>query len=482
MGHDVRAVLWTLIALLTSLTHSQSLPYNPTTILFSRTSSWNHNIAYVFLQNSNTHQLVSLNISSTLSPSNLSLESISPNLPFLSDDTNAFIPSISSAGEISVYTGSCSTSTSSSLWRFTPTNGSSIGNGTWLQDITTTASDVTSASLPGADFLSRGFSFSPLVYANASETNIYVFGGMCPTYAATSSTWQSAASYSNHMLRLAPTISSSSRTTYTLDLTSSRGPPIAEAGFTITGLVPTYSNASGIMTQQQTFVLLGGHTQNAFINMSQVAIWSLPEESWSFVTVDSPSSSSNANTELAIKSTVTSIDSRSGHSAVLTEDGSKVIVYGGWVGDINQAADPQLAVLSLGTGFGGSGDWQWSVPAQQPSGTGMYGHGAVMLPGNIMMVLGGFNISSSGTSKRATTVGTQALFYNATSMTWVSNYTNPAYVAAIASQAATASSSAHSKSSSLKVGLGLGIPLLLLVQSTIETSTTRSTRKRPRKS
>jgi hypothetical protein len=318
---------------------------------------------------------------------------------------------------------------------------------------------VTSASLPGADFLSRGFSFSPLVYANASETNIYVFGGMCPTYAATSSTWQSAASYSNHMLRLAPTISSSSRTTYTLDLTSSRGPPIAEAGFTITGLVPTYSNASGIMTQQQTFVLLGGHTQNAFINMSQVAIWSLPEESWSFVTVDSPSSSSNANTELAIKSTVTSIDSRSGHSAVLTEDGSKVIVYGGWVGDINQAADPQLAVLSLGTGFGGSGDWQWSVPAQQPSGTGMYGHGAVMLPGNIMMVLGGFNISSSGTSKRATTVGTQALFYNATSMTWVSNYTNPAYVAAIASQAATASSSAHSKSSSLKVGLGLGIPL-----------------------
>ena len=175
--------------------------------------------------------------------------------------------------------------------------------------------------------------------------------------------------------------------------------------------------------------------------------------------MDSPSSSSNANTELAIKSTVTSIDSRSGHTAVLTEDGSKIIVYGGWVGDINQAADPQLAVLSLGTGFGGSGDWQWSVPAQQPSGTGMYGHGAVMLPGNIMMVLGGYNISSSGTSKRATIAGTQALFYNATSMTWVSNYTNPAYVAAIESQAATASSSAHSKSSSLKVGLGVGIPL-----------------------
>jgi hypothetical protein len=175
MGHDVRAVLWTLIALLTSLAYSQSLPYNPTTILFSRTSSWNQDIAYVFLQNSNTHQLVSLNISSTLSPSNLSLESISPNLPFLSDDTNAFIPSISSAGEISVYTGSCSTSTSSSLWRFTPTNGSSIGNGTWLQDITTTASDVTSASLPGAGLRKCFRNRHICIWGNVSNLCRYIF-------------------------------------------------------------------------------------------------------------------------------------------------------------------------------------------------------------------------------------------------------------------------------------------------------------------
>lgn len=278
---------------------------------------------------------------------------------------------------------------------------------------------------------------------------------------ATTSTWQSSASYSNQMLRLAPTISSStsstSRTTYTLDLTSSRGPPIAEAGFTITGLTPTYSNGSGVMTQQQNFVLLGGHTQTAFINMSQVAIWSLPEESWSFVTVDSPSSSSNGNTELAIKSTVTSVDSRSGHTAVLSEDGSSVIVLGGWVGDVSQAADPQLAILSLGTGFGGTGDWQWEVPTQQPFGGGMYGHGAVMLPGNIMMVLGGYNISTSTTSKRATDASTPAMFFNATSMQWVSNYTNPAYVAAIASNVASASSS--SKFNSTKVGLGAGFGL-----------------------
>lgn len=166
---------------------------------------------------------------------------------------------------------------------------------------------------------------------------------------------------------------------------------------------------------------------------------------------------SNGNTELAIKSTVTSVDSRSGHTAVLSEDGSQIIVLGGWVGDVNQAADPQLAVLSLGTGFGGNGNWQWEVPTHQPSGNGIYGHGAVMLPGNVMMVLGGYNISASSSSKRATGSSTPAMFFNATSMQWVSNYTNPSYVAAIASNAASASSS--SKSNSTKAGLGAGLGL-----------------------
>ena len=256
------------------------------------------------------------------------------------------------------------------------------------------------------------------------------------------------------MLRLTATASFQ----YDLDVTNSRGPPIAEAGFTITGLTPTFSNSTG---QQQNFVLLGGHTQTAFINMSQLAIWSLPEESWTFVTVDSPSSS-NPNTELAVKSVVTSVDSRSGHTAVLTEDGSKIIVLGGWVGDAGQAADPQLAVLELGTGYGGSGDWEWSVPPQQPSGTGLYGHGAVMLPGNVMMVLGGYNVSSSTNSKRASTPGTQAMFFNATSLTWGTEYTNPEYIAAIAS-GVDSSSKSNSKKLGIGLGLGLGLGLLAIL-------------------
>ena len=200
--------------------------------------------------------------------------------------------------------------------------------------------------------------------------------------------------------------------------------------------------------------------------MSQVAIWSLPEESWSFVTVDSPSTS-NGNTELAIKSTVTSVDSRSGHTAVLSEDGSQIVVLGGWVGDVSQAADPQLAVLSLGTGFGGQGDWQWEVPANQPSGSGLYGHGAVMLPGNVMMVLGGYNISTSTSSKRQTGSSTSAMFFNATSMQWVSSYTNPAYVAAIANSAASSSSSSISTSTRVGLGAGLGLGLAAVIGALI---------------
>lgn len=443
------------------ITSSQSLPYNPTTILISSSSS---NIAYVFLQSPDsdtTNQLLSLNISSTLSSTNLTLETVTQYLPFQTDGSTAFVPSISTSGEISVYAGSCSTATSARLWRFLPDSTDIIRNGTWTSPSTVTADDITSADMPGADFLARSFSFSTLVHANSSDTQLYVFGGMCPTSGATTSSWQSAASYSNNMLRLSPESSS-----YTLEIPLSRGSPIAEAGFTITGLTPTYSNGSAI-TQQQNFILLGGHTQSAFINMSQVAIWSLPEEVWSFVSVDLPSS--NANTELAIKSIATNVDSRSGHTAVLIQDGSQMIVFGGWVGDTSQAAQPQLAILELGSGFGGNGDWSWSIPTQQPGGPGIYGHGAVMLPGDVMMVLGGYNISNSINARRDSTSGSTPMFLNVTTMSWISDYTNPNYIATAANIAAHTSSSEKSngKKLGLGVGLGLGLAILLIIALTL---------------
>jgi hypothetical protein len=439
------SALWALSFFYT-LTLSQSLPYNPTSIFLSS----DEDTAYVFVQSSSSaqYQLGSLNISTTLSTSNLAIDTLWPNLPF-AENSSAFIPSLSSTGEINVYTGSCTTSTSSELWTFTPPDANTVGNGTWTQETTTSSTD-----LPGAYFLSTGFSFSSLVNANSSDVEIYVFGGMCPETNSTPSTWQSDASYSNKMLQLSPTSA-----TYDLDVTASDGPPIAEAGFTITGLTPTYSNLSGVMTQQRDYALLGGHTQTAFINMSQIAVWSLPQESWSFVAIDGPVSAPST-TELTLKRTASTVDSRSGHTAVLTEDGESIIVFGGWVGDIGQAADPQLAVLSLGTGFGGSGDWVWSIPAAQPTGTGIYGHGAVLLPGNIMMVLGGYNISSSASSKRDISSGTQTMFLNATSMTWMSDYTNPASIVA---PLVTSPSSGNSMALKVGLGAGLGLGLAALV-------------------
>ncbi|PQE05503.1 galactose oxidase protein [Rutstroemia sp. NJR-2017a BBW] len=458
MRRRVVSVLWTLVLFLVISTNTQLLPYNPTTILLPSSASVAEDVAYIFLEASQSDtrpEFVFLNISTTISTSKLTLQSFSPNLPFLTNGT-AYVPAISSSGVITVYTGSCSSPANNELWVFTITNGSA-GNGSWAKQAVDISSDTTSAGSIGAEFLAGAFSFSTIVDANATLTDIYMYGGMCPNASTTASTWQSAGLYSNRMLRLSPQASDSA---YTLDVATNRGAPVAEAGFTITGLTPTYSNASGIMTQARNYILLGGHTKTAFINMSQVAIWSLPEESWSFVTVDPPSASEGSNTELAVKSAVANVDSRSGHTAVLTEDGSSVIVLGGWVGNVNQAADPQLAVLKLGTGFGGTGDWIWSIPSNQPSGDGLFGHGAVMLPGNVMMVVGGFNITASVNAKRAINSDNRAMFFNATSMEWTSNYTNPSYLAAL-NHKSDASSSSNSRDIGLGIGLGIGLVVLL---------------------
>ncbi|RFU35052.1 hypothetical protein B7463_g1323, partial [Scytalidium lignicola] len=468
MKMQVLPAFWVLLVFIINSVDSLILPYNPTTILVPQNLSASRGVAYILLGSSGsgtTRQLLSLNISSTISASNISLEDITPDLGFFKNDSTAYTPTISSAGEISVYAGSCESSVDSELWRFTPSNTTTNGNGTWESGTAVNADDVKASSLTGPQLLSGGFSFSILVNGNASESNIYTFGGMCPNSSTDSNAnWQSSATYSNTVTRLDPP-SSSTSLTYTIDIPNIRGPPIAEAGFTITGLSPIYSNISGTETQQQNFALIGGHTQTAFINMSQIAVWSLPEESWSFVGVDSPQGI--PNTELAVKSTVERspilIDSRSGHTAVLTEDGSSLIVYGGWVGDITQAANPQLVVLHLGTGFGGNGDWTWSIPTTQPSGPGIYGHGAAMLPGNVMMILGGYNISSSGNTKRATSINANPMFLNVTSMTWSSSYTNPTYIAVTVPHESASSSSKKSSSKTIGLGVGLGIGLAAVI-------------------
>jgi len=182
MANHVRGVLCALTCISTVI--AQSLPYNPTSIFLPPTFSQQKDIAYVFLQGTDSnHQLSTLNISSVIYASNFSLETVKADLPY--DDSNAFISSISASGDISVYTGSCSNASNSALWRFTPSNTSTNHSGEWIQDKTNPAEGMTSASLPGVNFLAPAFSFSTLVQSNVSDTILYTFGGMCPSTNAT---------------------------------------------------------------------------------------------------------------------------------------------------------------------------------------------------------------------------------------------------------------------------------------------------------
>ncbi len=445
-----------------------TLPYNPTQILSSPKAD---DILYVIQTPTSSlelPQLLALNTTTTLNHTSLPYSTISPTLPFLdgAQSDNAYTTAIDDEGNILVYTGKCGDAAQgSTLWRFTPSNSGSSINGTWKElDLTSGGLDEND-SLDGANYLASAIAFSS---TGNTTSDMYIFGGMCPNSTSlTADNWTQSANYSNMMLALAASESSSTAVpAYDLDISSSRGAPIAEAGFTITPLQPTFfdsGSSNETQSQNQNFVLLGGHTQQAFINMSQVALYSLPEKSWTFISVDSPPA--EPNTDLAARSQMT-IDSRSGHTAVLTSDGKRVFVFGGWVGDVTQSADPQLAVVELGEGYGGSGDWQWSVPSQTgaglPSGAGIYGHGATMLHGDVMMVVGGYQIPASGGTRRKRakpSVSSTTYFFNTTSNTWITSYSRP-NVGAYNTRPKGAS--ADNDSAAKRAGLGAGLTLGIL--------------------
>jgi len=435
------------------------LPYNPTRIL------QNDTLLYIFRPSTTSNsqfELDTLDLSSTLQPLTLPLTTLYPSLPFLKTDTaQAFTPVINNGGNITVYTGDCAPGAAGAeIWTFTSVSASPYGNGSWGQEQVSLQNLDENNSVAGANFLNSGISFSSFVNSDASNTGIYLFGGMCPFENATQDSWMASANYSNLMVNVEPTASSSRTIDYQIGVSSSRGPPIAEAGFTITGLQRSYSNTSdGTQTQQQDFVLVGGHTSAAFINMSQVAIFSLPQESWTFLPVEQPNTQ---RTDLTARADITEIEPRSGHTALLTPDGQSIVLFGGWIGDTSTPADPQLAILNVGEGYGGQGSWAWTVPttsgADLSTGAGIYGHGAIMLPGEVMMIVGGYSISASSGSRwrRASqSVNTQTLFYNVTSRSWLSEYSPPP----TASTAPQTADSGPLSTTSQKAGLGAGLAI-----------------------
>lgn len=440
-----------------------AFPYNPTRILSSPALN---DVIYLFqpgTSSSPNSQLLALNTTDTLGATNLPYSTISPTLPFLDGPQSAYTPTIDGNGSILVYAGNCSDAAAgSTFWKLTPQSERSSLNGTWKEIDLSIGGLSGNNVLDGANYLAAALAFSSTVNATSE---MYIFGGMCPnSTSSTADDWTQAANYSNSMLSIQS--ESSQDSTYDLGITSSRGPPIAEAGFTITPLLPTFfksGNANSTQFQNQNFVLLGGHTQTAFINMSQVALFSMPEQSWSFLPIVTPRET--PNTDLATRDS-SAVDPRSGHTALLTSDGKRVIVFGGWVGDVTNLADPQLVTLELGQGYGGSGDWQWSIPSQSgpglADGTGIYGHAATMLPGDVMMVVGGYEIPASSGSKRKRTdpsASADTYFFNTTSSTWITSYTHPNIGT---SHGSSNSAAANSNTASKKAGLGAGLTLGIL--------------------
>ncbi|MCJ1485177.1 hypothetical protein MMC06_005351 [Schaereria dolodes] len=446
-------------------TATASLPYNPTTVLLSATNG--SDLIYILQPTSDStlsFQVLALNATVTLTTASIPSTTISTSLPFLNDDDGtSFTALIDSDGTILVYAGDCQEGTGgTALWSFTSITGSPEAGGTWARKNLTESQANGSSINEGTQYLSAGFVFSGVVN---TTSNIYVFGGMCPNKTSPSvDDWQRLASYSDNMIVMypeLPTVRHSSASSYELSALSSRELPIPEAGFSLTPLEPTFFNTSGgNESSQQNFVLLGGHTESAFINMSQVAIFSLPEQTWSFLPINAPTSTTK--TDLARRDVV-SVDPRSGHTAILTPDGKQIVVFGGWVGNVTTPADPPLAVLELGQGYGGVNEWAWSIPNQQgtglPKGTGLFGHSAVMLSGAVMMVVGGHSIPTSdnqNTKRTDVSLSTNNYFFNISSGSWLANYTYPA-----SATGQEASPDSGGLTADKKAGIGTGLALAL---------------------
>jgi hypothetical protein len=454
-----RPLIWISLLLATS---AAQMPYNPTRLLH------NGSLVYVFQpspSSSSQFELGTIDVTSNIDASKLPYTTLYPTLPFLaSDKSRPFDAILDNGGNLTVYTGDCASgATGGEVWSFTPSSSEKSGNGSWTREDLTLPQQGRRVSSMGPHYLGGGMSFSAVVNADAMNTDAYFFGGMCPFEDKDGSGWQASANYSNLMLTLEPSQQDTKSLNYQLGVSSSRGPPIPEAGFTLTGLSPLFSDQNdGTQTQQQNFVLIAGHTNSAFINTSQVAVFSLPQQGWTFIPVSQPDTS---RADLAIRSNVKAMEPRSGHSAVLTPDGTRIVVFGGWIGDTETPAEPQLAVLNIGDGYGGQGGWEWIVPTTSgsglPDGSGIYGHGAAMLPGGVMMVMGGFSMSASNSRRRqaSSTVNSQNLFFNVSSNTWIVDYSPPPELKSTPVQ--TGPLSTPSQRAGLGAGLGLGMAAVL---------------------
>lgn len=455
-------------------------PYNPSYAWVPSTEKPSE--AYILSSSSSVsegYQLRSLDLSVAFDVDAPPLHNLPNPAPFLdAKSENAVVPITDGDTLPIIYAGDCKSQTGT-VWKLEPGTDNDQGSKqNWLELDVHKAKDDAGVSLGGPNFLASAVTFSRS--SQKSPSDIFVFGGMCPSDSNTAESWVSAADYSRDMQLLTPD-GSSNVSTYGISAVSMRSPPVPEAGFSMTPLLPVHTNSSaGQQLTQQSFVLIGGHTQHAFINTSQVALFSLPETSWSYIPVSQPTPP--AESRLA-KREVTGVEPRSGHTAVLSPDGSKIIVFGGWVGEPTVAAEPQLAVLRLGAGYGGSSAWAWEIAQESPHGlrkdTGIFGHGAAMLPGGIMLVVGGFEIAAGSTARRspgAPKPNTQFYLFNTTSESWITSYDLSSQLDDDPNKSSGPLSSPSQKAG-LGVGVGVGVSALSAVAVVLFCYRTRHSRQ-----
>ncbi|KAI5299403.1 hypothetical protein KEM56_003262 [Ascosphaera pollenicola] len=376
----------------------------------------------------------SLNITASFNASHAPLTVISHDLSFASGgDSPSFVYTTTANGTLTVYTGDCRNS-SADLWTYVPPKDSqdSTDEGTW-NHFPVNRSNDSAVLIKGPPAHSSMISYPP-GDNSSSPLDYYVFGGMCSTEQSRSIFWSQPPVYSANLTQLSL---DDKKDKFEAKNVRQGAVPFPGAGFTMTGLFPLHSESQNLTRRDtvygQDFALIGGHTSQSwsaeplFMNMSTIGLLSLPEKTWTFLDAQTDKDGLH-------DFNVSVIQPRTGHSAVRSPDGTKIVLVGGWLMNTTIAAQPQIAILDVGQDYGGDGPWTWraskNMSGMFKDGDGIYGHAATVLPGGSMIIAGGYSIKGHNKtgneqhSKRSET-SSQVLVFDFDSESWVSSYDAP---------------------------------------------------------
>ncbi|KAI5787708.1 hypothetical protein DFH27DRAFT_633228 [Peziza echinospora] len=203
---------------------------------------------------------------------------------------------------------------------------------------------------------------------------------------------------------------------------------IPYSGFSINRLSEGNSAQQSNGMEQEKWLLIGGHREQTQLitDIRQLSIFSTPDLGWVYQTAETQNLTSLA-------------PSRSGHATIQSKDGKQIIIFGGWVGNNARSAImvPEQGVLVLD--FSGK-EWIWSskavgfppmpaVGGDNLTPKGIFGHSAIMLDHEIVLISGGYQFSQdisnspiSGRAKSTIESNHQVYMFNTTSFSYITEY------------------------------------------------------------